>query len=164
MNFIKKHNILFLLIGVFVILLSFYLIREFIASRTIYNESYLNGEDYIMNPKTYGVNEYSPVNIDDEQMANIYLNDFKYNMFNEVNNAYNMLNIEYRNLKFGSVNNFVSYVNGLNYSDMILDKYSISGDKQFITVYLSNGNKYIFKVNSVMEYEVYLDDYTVEYR
>ena len=164
MNFIKKYKKTFLLVLVFVVLLAFYLIRNFIASRTIYNESYLNGEDYIMNPKTYGVNEYSPVNISDEQIATIYLNDFKYNVYNDVNYAYSLLNQEYRNLKFGAIDNFVNYVNNLNYNNMIVDKYSVSADNEFITVYTKDNNKYIFKVISVMEYEVYLDDYTVEIR
>ena len=53
----------------------------------------MDGEEYIMNPKKYGVNEYSPVNITDEQMATIYLNDFKYNLLNDVNYAYELLNI-----------------------------------------------------------------------
>lgn len=164
MNFIKKYKKTFLLVLVFVVLLAFYLIRNFIASRTIYNESYLNGEDYIMNPKTYGVNEYSPVNISDEQIATIYLNDFKYNVYNDINYAYNLLNQEYRNLKFGAIDNFVNYVNNLNYNNMVVDKYSVSADNEFITVYTKDNNKYIFKVISVMEYEVYLDDYTVEIR
>lgn len=162
MNFIKKYKKTFLLVLVFVVILSFYLIREFIASRTIYNESYLDGEDYIMNPKTYGVNEYSPVNITDEQMANIYFNDFKNNLYSDVNYAYQLLNTEYRDLKFGSIDNFINYVNGLNYSNMVMEKYSASDDNEFITVYTKDNKEYIFKIISVMEYEVYLDDYTVE--
>ena len=115
-----------------------------------------------MTPKTYGVNQYSPVNITDEQMADIYLNDFKYNLFNDINSAYLSLNEEYRNIKFGSFENFVNYVNGLKFSNIILDRYSVSGDKKIFRIYTEDNQKYIFKVNSVMEYEVYLDDYTVE--
>lgn len=161
-NFIKSHKKTFLIVLLFIVLLLFYFIREFIASRSIYTESYLNGEEYIMNPKTYGVNEYSPVNITDEQMANIYLNDFKYNLYNDINYAYQLLNEEYRNLKFGSIDSFVNYINQLNYNNMVMDKYSISSDNEFITVYTKDGGVYIFNVISVMEYEVYLDNYTVE--
>ena len=164
MSIIKKYKKTFILVLVFGVLLSFYLIREFIASRTIYTESYLNGEEYIMNPKTYGVNEYSPVNITDEQMANIYLNDFRYNLFNDINYAYQLLNIDYRNKKFGSINSFINYINSLNYNNMSIDRYSVSSDNKFITVYTKGNYKYIFKVISVMEYEVYMDDYTVEIR
>ena len=72
---IKKNKLLSLLILVFMVLLLVYVVREIMASRDIYNESYLNGKDYSMIPKTYGVNEYSPMNISDERMAEIYLND-----------------------------------------------------------------------------------------
>ena len=160
MNIIKKYKTIFILGSIFVILLSFYLIREFLASKEIYTESYLRGEEYIMNPKKYGVNEYSPTNITDEQMANIYLNDFKHNLYNDINYAYELLNNEYKNLKFGSVDNFINYVNGLNYQNMTVDRYSIDDD--IITIYTKDDMEYIFKVISVMEYEVYLDDYTVE--
>lgn len=162
MEFIKKHKKTFLLVLVFALLLLFFVLREFMASRDKYTESYLDGKDYVMNPKKYGVNEYSLVNITDEQMANIYLNDFKYNLYYDINNAYQLLNKEYRDLKFGSIDNFINYVNGINYENMIIDRYSISSDNVTFTIYTKGNEKYIFKINSVMEYEVYLDDYTVE--
>lgn len=162
MEFIKKNKTICLLILFFVILLSFYLIREFLASREIYNESYLNGEDYIMNSKVYGVNEYSLSNVTIDQMVDIYFNDFKNNIYNDVNYAYQLLNEEYRNLKFGNIDNFISYVNSLNSNNITIDRYSISDNNDVITVYTENDIKYIFKIISVMEYEVYLDDYTVE--
>lgn len=160
MNFIKNNKIIVIFVSVFIIFLLIYCIREYMASQSIYTESYLNGEEYIMNPKTYGVNEYSPMNITKEQMANIYLNDFKYNLYNDINYAYQLLNKEYRDLKFGSIENFNNYVNNLNYKDMTIDRYI--DEDNLITVYTEDDNVYIFKIISVMEYEVYLDDYTVE--
>jgi len=160
MNFIKQNKKTFLLVLVFLGLLSFYFIRGYIASKTTYIESYLDGKDYIMAPKTYGVNEYSPINITDEQMANIYLNDFKYVMYNDINGAYNLLNQEYRDIKFGNITNFINYVNSLG--NITIDRYSVSSGNSVYTIYTTDGKTYIFKVKSVMEYEVYLDDYTVE--
>ena len=116
-----------------------------------------------MNPKTYGVNEYSLVNITDEQMANIYLNNFKSYLFSDINYAYQLLKEEYRNKKFGTVENFINYINKINYSNMTLNKYSIEDrENKIYTLYTKDNKVYIFKVLSVMEYEVYLDDYTVE--
>ena len=157
---LKKYKVLFVLAILIIVIILIYFIREYKASKEIYTESYLNGEEYIMNPKKYGVNEYSVVNITDEQLASIYLNDFKNQMFNDVNYAFNLLNVEYRNIKFNSIDDFIVYVNNLNYKDMIMESYSI--DKNTISVYMKNGQEYIFKVISVMEYEVYLDDITVE--
>ena len=161
-DLIKKYKVIVLLVAVLLIFILAYFIREYIASKDIYTESYLDGEEYIMNPKTYGVNEYSPMNVTDEQMASIYLNDFKNNLYNDINYAYELLNEEYRNLKFGSVDNFVNYVNGLNYKNMVMDSYSVNEGDSTITIYTKDDNTYIFKIISVMEYEVYLDDYTVE--
>ena len=157
---IKKNKMLTLLIVTFVTLISIYVVREIRASRDIYNESYLDGKDYDMIQKTYGVNEYSPVNISDERMAEIYLNDFKQYLYNDISSAYYLLNEEYRNARFGSIDEFINYFNTFNYSNMSMEQYSIE-DKS-MTVYTKDGNKYIFKIKSVMEYEVYLDDYTVE--
>ncbi|MBQ2946909.1 MAG: hypothetical protein IJE04_03565 [Bacilli bacterium] len=161
-SFIKKHKNIFWLVLVFVILLVAYFIREFIASRDIYNESYLDGDDYIMTKKIYGVNEYSVINISDEQMANIYINDFKNYLYTDINYAYQLLNEEYRNLKFGSIDSFKNYINSIDSNDMDIDRYSINGDRNVFTIYTKDNKKYIFKTMSVMEYEVYLDDYTVE--
>lgn len=157
---LKKYKVLFILAILIIVLVLFYFIREYIASREIYTESYLNGEEYIMNPKKYGVNEYSPINITEEQLASIYLNDFKNQIFNDVNYAYDLLNLEYRNTKFNSIDDFIAYANSLNYKEMVMERYSI--DKNTISVYMKDGQKYIFKIISVMEYEVYLDDITVE--
>ena len=105
-EFVKKNKMLILLVSVFVTFLLIYFIREFIASRDTYTESYLDGQDYVMNPKTYGVNEYSPMNISDEQMATIYLNDFVSYLYSDINYAYQLLNVEYRNKKFGSLEKY----------------------------------------------------------
>ncbi|MBR6690833.1 MAG: hypothetical protein IKL65_05825 [Bacilli bacterium] len=162
MEFIKKHKYTLLLFLVFIVIMSAYFLREYLASKSIYNESYLDGEDYIMTPKTYGVNEYSVINISDEQMASIYFNDFNSHLNTDINYAYKLLNVDYRNLKFGTVDNFINYINSLNYNNMTIDRYSINSDRDIYTIYTKDGNKYIFKISSVMEYEVYLDDYTVE--
>lgn len=162
-KFIREHKILMILVLLFIFLISFYFIREYIASKDVYNESYLNGEDYVMVPKSYGVNEYSVTNITDEQMALIYLNDFKSYLYSNINYAYQLLNEDYRTLKFGTVDNFLNYIKSTNLNSNI-DRYSINDTKDVYTIYTENNMKYIFKAKSVMEYEVYLDDYTVEIR
>lgn len=162
-KFIKEHKMLFVLVLLFIFLLGFYFIREYIASKNVYNESYLNGEDYIMVPKSYGVNEYSITNITEEQMVLIYLNDFKSYLYNDINYAYQLLNEQYRTIKFGTIDNFINYIKTININTDI-DRYSVNGSNDIYTIYTKDNNKYIFKVTSVMEYEVYLDDYTVEIR
>lgn len=163
MSKIKENKYVIVLIIIFIALISFFAIREYRASKVIYIESYLRDEDYIMSPKTYNVNDYSLVNISNEQMANIYLSDFKYYLVTNIDYAYSLLNEEYRNAKFGSVENFRNYVYNISFENLFVKKYSIANRKNEIyTVYTNDDNMYIFKTKSVMEYEVYLDDYTVE--
>lgn len=163
MNIIKKHKIISIFVAVFLCLVILYLVRYFIARNTIYTESYLRNEEYIMNPKTYDVNEYSVTNITDEQMASIYLLDFRYNVYNDINMAYQSLDESYRNKKFGSLNAFQEYIKSINLSSTISKYYISQGDgNKIYGVYDSNDNLFIFKTNGVMQYTVYLDDYTVE--
>jgi hypothetical protein len=91
-------------------------------------------------------------------MAKIYLIDFINTVDYNTEMGYNLLNEQYRNSKFGSLDNFVAYINDINMSTT-LEKYYVEGNKYYI--FDSNGNEYIFVVDSVMDYYVYLDSYTV---
>jgi len=163
MSKIREHKYVIILVIVFIAFISFFAIREYRASKTIYIESSFRDEDYVMSPKTYNVNDYSLVNITDEQMANIYLTDFKYYLATNIDYAYSLLNEEYRNIKFGSIDNFRNYVYNISFVNMFVKRYSIeNGKNEIYTAYTNDDNMYIFKIKSVMEYEVYLDDYTVE--
>ena len=119
-------------------------------------------DEYEQYLKKYKVNEYIPVYISDEEMAKIYLNDFLYQIAYDMDNAYELLDEEYRNKKFGSIDNFIDYINSLEYQSFKLKSYYKSNDGTIFKAYDANDNLYIFKVNGVMQYKVYLDDYTVE--
>ena len=159
----SKNILLIILVCVFVFLLAFYIIREIIASRDIYVEPSLRDEEYNMVPKVYDINEYSKVEISDQQMTQIYLNLYINDTKNNLEKSYNSLNKEYREAKFSSFDEYTSYVNSNRFSNN-LSRYYVNykyGDKVYYA-YDSNNNLYIFKTNGVMQYEVYLDDYTVE--
>lgn len=164
LNFINKNKS-FLVLGIIVLVfLSAYFYREYRASKEIYYESYLDGKEYIMIPKTYGINEYSPINMTDEQMAKIYLNDYINNMYFDVEYAYNLIDEEYRIKRFGNISEYINYVNTLTYSSYKVEKYHIdsNGKYQIFWIYDENDNLFIFKIEGVMQYKVYLDDSTVE--
>lgn len=114
--------------------------------------------------KNYEINEFIPTYISDEDMARIYLNDFVHTMFLDTEYAYTLLDEEYKTKKFGSYENFENYVNALEYSSYNLLKYYKKEKKGYTIfgVYDKNNNLFIFKTNGVMQYSVYLDDYTVE--
>lgn len=123
-----------------------------------------NSLDYEEFLKNYEVNEYIASYVSDEDMAKIYLNDYIHNMFYDVEKAYNLLDEEYRNKKFGSLDNFKVYVDSLEYSTYVLSRYYKKDIDGYIIfgVYDKNGNFFAFKTKGVMQYTVYLDDYTVE--
>lgn len=117
--------------------------------------------DYL---KNYKVNEYIATYVSDEDMAKIYLNDYVHNMYYDIDLAYNSLDEEYRSKKFGSLDNYKNYVMSLRYPNYTVSKYykEEKGGYIIFGVYDTNGNFYAFKTNGVMQYKVYLDDYTVE--
>ena len=69
-----------------------------------------------------------------------------------------------REKKFVDLNSYINYVNSLNYSTYELSQYYVDnkGGNKIFGVYDNNGNLFVFKTNGVMQYTVYLDDYTVE--
>ena len=77
------------------------------------------------------------------------------------------MNKDYREKRFNNYDNFLSYLdnNVTEYTYSLgIDKYSVSSinGKKVYNVIANNKNQFIFKENSIMNYEVYLDDYTVE--
>ncbi len=132
----------------------------FIISKLTEDNS-LGYEEFL---KDYEVNEYIASYVSDEDMAKIYLNDYIHNMFYDVEKAYNLLDEEYKTKKFGSLDNFKSYVDGLEYSTYVLSRYYKKDTDGYIIfgVYDKNGNFFAFKTKGVLQYTVFLDDYTVE--
>lgn len=156
----NKKSYIWLVILVILGLLVFYGIKIYRSKKTLVpTDDYIN---YTMNPKKYGVNEYNLVNITDRQLAAIYLNDYRNYLKNNIDQAYELLNEEYCSKKFNNIEEFKTYVNTININNMPVEKYNISDDKKIIDVYISDNDRFIFKIKNILEYEVYLDDTTVE--
>ena len=162
-EFIKKNILLIILVLVFILLASYFLIRNYLASKSKYIDSSISEETYEMVPKTYNVNEYTNVIISDDDMVRIYLNDYLNSVRNNIENSYYLLDEEYRNARFNGVNNYINYINNLKIYNSVDRYYKKSVDGYVIYgVYDSNGNYYVFKTNGVMQYSVFLDDETIE--
>lgn len=156
----NKKSYIWLVVLVIIGLLVFYGIKIYRSKKTLVpTNNYIN---YTMNQKTYGVNEYNLVNITDRQLAAIYLNDYRNYLKNNIEQAYELLNEEYRSKKFNNIEEFKTYINTININNMSVEKYNISDDKKIIDVYISDNDRFIFKIKNILEYEVYLDDTTVE--
>lgn len=148
------------LIIVIVILLVFTFL--YILFDKLTNKEISDDKNYIL--KNYEINEYIPTYISDEDMAKIYLNDYIHTMYLNVEDAYNLLDEDYRNKKFGNLNNYKNYVKSLNYNTYELARYYKVSKKGYLIfgVYDTNGNFFGFKTQGVMQYTVYLDEDTVE--
>lgn len=156
----NKKSYIWLVVLVIIGLLVFYGIKIYRSKKTLVpTNNYIN---YTMNPKTYGVNEYNLVNITDRQLVAIYLNDYRNYLKSNIDQAYELLNEEYRSKKFNNIEKFKTYINTININNMSVEKYNISDDKKIIDVYISDNDRFIFKIKNILEYEVYLDDTTVE--
>lgn len=127
-------------------------------------DKYLNKEEPEEFLKNYEVNEYIPTYISDEDLTKIYLNEYVHTMYADIEKAYELLDKEYKEKKFGSLENFQEYVNNLTYSNYVLDRFYVDtkGKYTIYGAFDTNGNIFIFKTNGIMQYTVYLDDYTVE--
>lgn len=158
---IKKN--IFLVIAVFIIIvcISYYFIRNYRASKVQYNsEAYI--DNYVTVPRTYNVNEYTKLNISNENAVKIYFNDFKTLVMSDINEAYLKLNKEYREKKFPSIESFKNYLGSINFINSNIVKYSINSS--MYKMYDNNNHMYIFKFDGVLQYEVYFDENTVEIR
>lgn len=142
-----------LLVSIIILFLVWYNTRE--------KPEGISDEDlYYITPKKYEINEYSTVLITDEEMIQKYLNDYIYYLRYDINKAYYLLDENYRNKKFPSIDDFSYYINGMLDSITIIDRYKKVGKIYYL--YDMNDNMFVFSTKGVMTYKVYFDDKTVE--
>ena len=109
------------------------------------------------------VNQYNKwyiINLSEQQIANLYFKDYKEKILRDIDSAYNLLDDKTKSQKFNQINEFKQYIESNKISE--LSSYHIKNNdnvKQLICVD-KNGNYFIFKIKSVMEYtvEIYKND------
>ncbi len=146
------------------------------------NSSYiLYTEDYINEFKTIDLfieaiddseienNEYNELvykNITDEYVAINYVKQYLQYMLNDVEKAYDILDEEYRNKRFGDINNFKEYVkdNQEEFQKINIKQYLVNSYNDYKEYVCKDQyeNLYIFKETGIMKYIVALDTYTIE--
>ena len=112
-------------------------------------------------------NTFKYTNISDQYMAIQYINDYKNKMLKNPKKAYEYLDQEYKEKRFGTVEEFENFINknkdelsSLQAESFIKNKYN--GYTEYVCKDQYK-NIYIFKDKSIMDYTVELDDYTIEY-
>lgn len=113
-------------------------------------------------------NKVSDVSISEQTMCMYYFGDYLNKLKGSAEELYDVLDEEYRDARFGSYENFKSFIKN-NYNDLAarkLSEYSVEADTdEMQTIYICRDqyeNYYIFKTSAVMEYTLYLDNHTID--
>lgn len=118
--------------------------------------------------KSIGVNNrntYVYIRFNDGEISEKYFSEFKEIILNNQEEAYNLLNEEYRNIRFRSLEDFKNYVeknreeiSKNNISKYLVNKYEDYTEYNCMDRYQ---NVYAFRVYAVKNYDVKLDTYTI---
>ena len=101
-----------------------------------------------------------------DEIVQKYFNDYMNKLQTNIQDLYDTLDLNYRNYRFGTYEEFKSYIEKYYayLSNEKLSKYksdtSAKDNTVIYTCYDQDGGVYIFKVTAAMEYTLYLDDYT----
>lgn len=109
-------------------------------------------------------NVYKMVPISKDSMAERYFNLYSTYLECDKEQSYNLLDKEYREKRFGTVQEYIKYVTENELENAIISKYQIISYDNY-TQYVcvdSNGRYYIFNENSVMNFSLILDTYTID--
>lgn len=106
------------------------------------------------------------VNTTETNIISQYFVDYKGKMINDTKVAYDLLNEEYKQKKYGNYEEFEKYVqnNKQKIMNSSIDKYQIiesDGIKKYICID-KEGKYYIFIEKDIIHYEVILDTYTID--
>lgn len=125
----------------------------------------LNLKSNINSIEANGYNAFTYNRTTQQNTVQKYISDYKNLALRDVENAYLILNEEYRDKRFGNLEEYKKYIS--NNKDKIrkisIQKYMVNSSEEY-TEYIcidSNNNYYIFRVTAVMEYSLILDTYTI---
>lgn len=109
-------------------------------------------------------NLYTVVTVSDATVSQRLLENYQYQIENNMQVAYEKLDSEYRQKKFSNIQEYSQYIENIGLRQAKVAQYEktkYDGYTQYV-VLDENGRYYIFKEYSVMNYTVLLDIYTVE--
>lgn len=111
-------------------------------------------------------NRFEPAYGDNQEISKDYINLYKRLALGSPEKLYNLLDEEYRNARFGSLDNFNQYIQNKkeNIINIRLEKYQVTR-KDSYTQYVcvdQNERYYIFREIAPMKYTVILDTYTID--
>lgn len=139
--------------------------KTFSIEPTVIEYNEINTVDVISNIDKKNNNGYSTKDINVENIIKDYMNNLKRMMLAKPEIVYEYLDEEYRNKRFGSLDNFKEYIkkNLEEIKEIYIDKYlfnKIENYSQYIGVDKYN-NMYIFNERDPLNYTILLDTYTI---
>lgn len=116
--------------------------------------------------ETNGYNSYINMEITESYIVSQYFSEYKTKMLNDPKEAYHLLDIEYSQKKYGNYEKFKNYVenNKQKIKSANIKKYQMNehnGIKEYVCVD-TNDKYYIFIEETVAQYKVVLDTYTID--
>ncbi len=97
----------------------------------------------------------------DEELVKEYFNKLANDIKYDRNHLYEMLNQDYKQKKFESIDKFSNYINKLSEKELDLSEYTIDEENGLYICKDTSERYYVFSINSILEYTVMLDTYTV---
>lgn len=145
------------------------IILALIIAYFIENDIFIKNGDKVINNnylKNYKINELTPINMNEEQIARKYLAEYTKLLYNDPQIAFNLVEIEYRDKKFGNIDKFKEYFKDkfdVKFFNAQVEQLSIRNTAMFKEFYIidSSDNTYIFREYSIMQYKVIFDNYTI---
>lgn len=111
-----------------------------------------------------GYNSYIYQVADEETIAKDLFENYKNNLIYDIERAYELLDGEYRDKKFGNIDNFKNYIknNRNKITKMYITNYKNQSYNDYNQYMCLDNNKdyYIFDITSMTNYKVLLDVYT----
>lgn len=140
------------------ILIAIYLLFRFTNKNEFVPNNDINNI-YTLEKK--GVNEYTPVSVSNQELAEIYFNSYLTMMINDIEKAYSYLEVNYRESNYISLNSFKDFVKNLtnNYTTIPkMDRYKIDVDdshREIYSIKSTSDIEFVFITDGVMNYQVY---------
>ena len=113
-----------------------------------------------------GNNTFEYTTVNSEQMCRIYLNDYKDKELNNPEEAYSMLDDEYKKIRFPTYEDFQEYINeyrNIIQNSVLTSYYSEIKDDYTEYILVDNyNNSYTVRSTGIWDYKIMLDNYTIK--
>ena len=163
----KRIELLMIIISIVIISILGILIGLLSDNNKLEKNNVIENTTNIQNGITYEkYNAVSYMSVSDAQMSVIYFNMYKEKLLNSHEEAYNLLDEEYKEKRFDKIDNFKAYIqkNTEYINNMYLVDYTCTKNDNYNIYNLKDqyGNVYVLKETAMMEYTVELDNYTID--